>query len=110
MGYGGTNTYATRVINGEDITEDLKNMKGGLKQIIQTLKNGEQTPTLQLDITLHEFMQGYLKWREAKSTSPSDLIWREAKSTSPSGRHLGHHKALLRAVFKAIKENNKVTT
>ena len=94
LGYKGTNNYARKIIQGEDITKDMQNMSGGLKEIIKILNNGKNPQPFAIDISLEEFMSGLRKWREETVTSPS-------------GRHLGHYKALLRAEFHKTKEGEE---
>lgn len=49
---------------------------------MDSFADGNQLPPLDDEITESEFWNGFKKWREATSTSPS-------------GRHLGHYKVLL---------------
>ena len=94
IGYKGTNNFSTKIIRGDDISLDLHNMSGGLKEIIQILNNGKHTPKFSIHIDQEEFMGGFRKWREETATSPS-------------GRHLGHYKALLRAEYENETEEDK---
>ena len=68
------------------ITKYLKNLKQN-KEVIST-KTNKFTP-------LHEYKQGFKKWKESTTTSPL-------------GRHLGHHHSLLspdRNQYNEDKEN-----
>ena len=79
-----TNNYAHKIIQREDVTNDIHNMAGGIKAIMKILNNGENTPPFAIDINQDKFMSGFRQWREQTATSQS-------------GRHLGQYKALLRA-------------
>ena len=91
IGYKGTNNFSAKIIRGDDISPELHNMTGGLKEIIKILNIGKHTPKFSINIDQEEFMSGFRKWREETATSPS-------------GRHLGHYKALLRAEYHEINQ------
>ena len=88
LGYEGTNEFAARIINGEQILGDIRGMDRGVQQFLGVLNDRTRTPSFPIDITFEEFMKGFRKWSEDTSTSPS-------------GRHLGHYKVLLRAEYKS---------
>ena len=91
FGYTGVTEQATQLIQGRDVDSLLNKIGQGEKLILQQLNDGENSQTIDINISYKEFTNGFKKWRENTSTSPS-------------GRHLGHYKALLRA---EIKDNNE---
>lgn len=78
FGYSGLSPEADALLNG---VRDIPNMSPTMKLILQSLER--QAPPMPFSLpTDDELAQGYQRWPEKTSTSPS-------------GRHLGHYKALL---------------
>ena len=89
-GYRGVSKQSENLITGKDMEYMLESLGTGEQDILRTLNDGNNLPTINADLYLQVFMNGFRKWREATSTSPS-------------GRHLGHYKAILKA---ELPENN----
>ena len=76
-------SFSDEILNG---TADLSKLKFSpiIKKYLHQLKRNKTiiTSNKNKTISLNEFKKGY-------------KIWKEGTTTSPSGRHLGHHHALL---------------
>ena len=81
LSYNGLTKFGDEILEGKANLSAL-NVTRETKLLIQAMQR--RAPPLPIDrISEQDVAQGYKKWREATTTSPS-------------GRHLGHYKALLR--------------
>jgi ribonuclease HI len=89
--YEGTNSTIVNLINNGEIPAEVQNYPLYVKEIIQKLADGNNVQELNDNITFEEYINGFKKWNERTTTSPS-------------GRHLGHYKILTR--LSVFDENN----
>ena len=86
LGSTATNSFCNDILNG---TIDLQGLSinEATKAILNNLKKPKDHGNIDIDITGDDVMNGYKKWNENTSTSPS-------------GCHLGHEKAILKCIDK----------
>jgi hypothetical protein len=94
LGPYGTTEEATWLFDGTCHIDDNSDIDKAAKAILMNLKKHDGTKNVCDHITADDLRQGYSKWRESTSTSPSGL-------------HLGHEKALLRMESKPPKEGKR---
>jgi hypothetical protein len=66
----------------EEMIKQSDDTDGGLNTLIKKLTDGNQLLGIDDDLSINDFTDGFKKWSEDTTTSPS-------------GRHLGHYKCLL---------------
>ncbi len=94
LGRYGTTEEARWLFDGTFQMEDDPEIGEAAKSILRKLKKQDGTKDIRDHISADDLRQGYSKWRESTSTSPSGL-------------HLGHEKALLRMENKPPKDGEE---
>jgi len=101
VGFTGLNEAADAIVAGTFMEEygDELNLLPETEQLIAELAMPEMIKNLESDIPTEvgegEYIDGFKKWTESTSTSPS-------------GRHLGHYKAIVNDPLKATRDLNFV--
>jgi hypothetical protein len=85
FGQYGTNEESMRLLNGI-IPEELTHESEALLSILNKIQKVDGVDEISGRVTIDEVKNGYKKWRESTTTSPS-------------GCHLGHDKAALNAIL-----------
>jgi hypothetical protein len=99
LGRYGTNQNADEILAGTYPLETIELPKKGKEAVMKILeKLGENCSKDGVDnyLTVEDYKNGYNRWRETTSTSPSGL-------------HLGHEKALFK-MEKESEEEDKLST
>jgi hypothetical protein len=85
FGYKGTNDEMINMIREQQIPVGLRRQPEYVNLLLKKLASGSNLPIITKEIEFEDMVQGYMKWKERTTTSPS-------------GRHLGHYKILTRLV------------
>jgi hypothetical protein len=71
FGYEGVNDDVVDIITKQQIPITLRNQPEYVRLILEKLSNGENLPTISDGISFEEYCQGFKKWSEKTTTSPS---------------------------------------